>query len=542
MSFFSLPTTGSGLKSAMTSPIQQPSLSDLWRMVRRRKRLLILPCMAVLLVSAVLCYALPNIYRATTVILVEAQRVPEAYVKSIVSTSVGERLRTITQQIKSYTRLEEVIRSVGLLDNLQDRRSVDEYIQKMREKIEVNVKGHEAFTISYSDKSPQIVQQVTNKLASLFIEENIKVRERQATGTTEFLESELSRVRDLLEIQEKKVNNFRQQYTGELPDQQNANLRTLDRLQLQLQNNRETIQNAQHRKSLLMQRLSLAQQNPQSLPIPADGIPTETLARQQQLAEQKNRLNQLQSIFSDEYPEVKRLKREIAKLESDMLADYPDRSASNDIEALSANNRAWQSQQEMQNIDFELQHLYQEQDQVQKQIRDYEQKMTNSYKRELELRVLTRDYESTKQSYESLLDRQMQARVAENLEKRQKAEQFMVLDPARLPTEPWKPNRPLLLIMGLGLGLTVGGGLVFLAEMLDRSFHSTAELKQFSNLPVLSAIPMVVTAAEEKRQRWQRRIAVIACFIIPAGALVTVHFFLMEIDQLLAKVWLRIKP
>jgi hypothetical protein len=136
----------------------------------------------------------------------------------------------------------------------------------------------------------------------------------------------------------------------------------------------------------------------------------------------------------------------------------------------------------------------------------------------------------------------MQARVAENLEKRQKAEQFMVLDPARLPTKPWKPNRPLLLIMGLSLGLAVGGGLVFLAETLHRSFHSTAELKQVSNVPVLSTIPLVVTAAEEKRQQLQRRIAVIACFIIPAGALVSVHFFLMEIDQLLAKIWLQLKP
>jgi hypothetical protein len=186
--------------------------------------------------------------------------------------------------------------------------------------------------------------------------------------------------------------------------------------------------------------------------------------------------------------------------------------------------------------------LYKEKAQIQKQIIDYEQKITNSYKRELELRVLTRDYESTKQNYESLLARQLQAQVAENLEERQKSEQFMVLDPARLPTKPWKPNRPKILMMGLVLGLAVGGGLVLLAETLNRPFHSTAEFKQFSTFPVLSTIPLVVTVGKEKRQRWRRRIAVIACLIIPAGALVTVHFFLMEIDQLIAEVWLQLKP
>jgi capsular polysaccharide biosynthesis protein len=304
MSLPSDPHTGNGLKGTTAPPSQQLSLPDIWRMVCRRKWLLILPCIAIALGGAVLCYYLPNIYRATTVILVEAQRVPEAYVQSIVSTSVQDRLRTITQQIKSYTRLEEVIRSVRLMDNLQDRKAVDEYIERMREKIEVNVKGNDAFTISYSDKSPRVVQQVTNKLASLFIGENIKVREQYVTGTTDFLESELSRVRDLLEIQEKKINEFRQKYTGELPDQQDANLRTLDRLQLQSQTNQASIHDAQRRKNLLVQQLRSTQQSPQIVLESNPSIPAEVIALKKRLAEQKQTLNQLQAkkkLFSVTY-------------------------------------------------------------------------------------------------------------------------------------------------------------------------------------------------------------------------------------------------
>jgi hypothetical protein len=89
--------------------------------------------------------------------------------------------------------------------------------------------------------------------------------------------------------------------------------------------------------------------------------------------------------------------------------------------------------------------------------------------------------------------------------------------------------------------LAVGGGLTFLAETLNRSFHSTAELKQFSNLPVLSTIPLMVTEAEAKRQRLKLWLAVAAWIIVPLGMLVTVHLFWIDVDQLVAKVWLRLK-
>ena len=541
MSLPSMPKTGNRLKGDMPFSGQQPSLFDIWRMVRRRKWLLIPPCITIVLGAVVLCYALPNIYHATTVILVEAQRVPESYVKSIVSTSVKDRLRTITQQVKSYTRLEEVIRSLNLMNDVRDRKEIDRYIQRMRNKIDVDVRGHEAFTISYSDSVPRTVMLVTNKLASLFIEENIKVREQYVAGTTEFLESELTRVRNLLEIQEKKVNDFRQQYTGELPDQQNANLRTLDRLQLQLQANREAIQEAQNRKSLLMQQLRWAQKNRGQIPAPVDNLPAEAKILQQQLLEHQNRLNKLKSMFTDDYPDVKLLRKEIIELQTALLPYQTMIPQSETTDQMDPNRAIWPYQQEVQQVDLDLKRLYQEKDRTQKQIIDYERKMANSYKRELELRVLTRDYESTKQSYESLLERQMQARVAENLEKRQKAEQFMVLDPARLPTEPWKPNRPRILMMGLGLGLVVGGGLVFLAETLNRSFHSTAELKQFSNLPVLSAIPLMITVTDVKRQRLRRLLVVAALVIVPLGMLTMVHVFWIDIDQLVVKLWLQLK-
>jgi hypothetical protein len=172
---------------------------------------------------------------------------------------------------------------------------------------------------------------------------------------------------------------------------------------------------------------------------------------------------------------------------------------------------------------------------------EYEQKITNGALREQELMVLTRDYESTRRNYDSLLAGQMQAKVAENLEKRQKAEQFKVLDPAPVPTIPWKPDRYKLLMLGLVAGFGVGCGALVLAEYLDRSFHDIEELKQLTSLPVLATIPLVMTTAEQRQQRFKRRCSYAAWVILPVAAMAAVLFWL-QTDAVFARAIQLLKP
>jgi uncharacterized protein involved in exopolysaccharide biosynthesis len=161
----------------------------------------------------------------------------------------------------------------------------------------------------------------------------------------------------------------------------------------------------------------------------------------------------------------------------------------------------------LRQVEFQEQRLQREQERIQQRIAEYEQKLANTALRQQELQVRSRDYESTKQNYASLLAGHMQAKVAENLEKRQKAEQFKVLDPALLPTQPWKPDRRKILMLGLVLGLGVGCGAVYLAESLDRSFHDPDDLKQATALPVLAIVPLLPTASERAvPHRQQRRL------------------------------------
>jgi polysaccharide chain length determinant protein (PEP-CTERM system associated) len=447
-------------------------------------------------------------------------------------------MRTITQQIMSETRLEQVIRDLHLLDGLPDRKAMERYITSMRSNITIEVKGSDAFIVSYKEQDPHTAMVVANKLASLFIEENVKVREQRAIDTTEFLSQELRRVSQLLETQERAISEFKRRYMGELPQQQETNQRTLDRLQQQLQANLEAMEGARRRKSLLLQQLAVLPAGSSLAPEPQPHM------LEQQLAQRREALLALQQLFTDDYPDVIRLKREVADLQARVIIPQPrSREAEREPPASSVpGSLHWQIQEEVSRIDLEVQRLQSQQDNLQRDRAAYEKKVANATQREQELHVLTRDYESTRQNYASLLDRRMHAQIAENLEKRQKAEQFKVLDAAGLPTKPWAPNRLKLLAMGLVLGIAVGGGAVFAVEYLDHSFRDPEDLKHYTGLPLLATIPFVLTAAEVRRQRLQRCLRYATGVGLPVATLAALHLFWMKIDLLVARILQLLKP
>jgi uncharacterized protein involved in exopolysaccharide biosynthesis len=321
---------------------------------------------------------------------------------------------------------------------------------------------------------------------------------------------------------------------GELPAQQEANQRTLDRLQTQLQSIATTLESIRTRRSLILRQIS-AQESDAALSTthvtPSRGEPS---GLQQQLAERRLALATLQRLYVDTYPDVIRLKQEIAELEAHMATQEPvvQPTEGAPSPSLASRNVRRQQQEELEQIEQEEAKLRQQQASVQERIVAYEKKIAAASPRELELLVLTRDYEATRQNYDSLLARRQQAQVAENLEKRQKAEQFRILDEARFPTKPWKPNRLKILLAGMGAGLAVGAGAVVLVAYLDRTFHDPAHVEQFTALPVLATIPLLITTVEQRQQRLKRRCFGTACVLIPPAAVVAVHFLWMRLDVL----------
>ncbi len=455
----------------------------------RRKWFFIIPFILVIIGSFILYRSVPKIYKATTLILVEPQKVPTSYVKPTVTDNIQNQLRTITEQIMSRTYLEKVIKELNLYPELKKKYSLETVIENMRLWIEVDVRKGRVFSVSFEDKDPVVAMKVANRLASMFIEENLKIREQQAEGTLVFLKKELDRVRRVLKQQEKEISEFRAQNLGVLPEQLDANLRTLDRLQLQLQNLNESLQIAFQSRAQLQSQLS------QMKSLYAGSSPLVELnngvglnLENNQLNALKDRLASLRLRYTDKHPEVVRVKKAIAELEASLKE-----KGTSSTKSSSPGGDPWLTQVKSQliQINAEIRKLKKDKRTVLGQIKDYQKRVEITPRVEQQLKELSRGYNVTKKQYQSLLDKILQAELAANMERRQKGEQFKILDPAQLPERPYKPNFMVFLILGLIFALALGFGSAFLAEYLDRRFYRPEDLENFSNLPVLISVPKV---------------------------------------------------
>lgn len=501
----------------------------------RRKWVILLPsCMAVV-VSIMLCAKLPPIYRSETTILVEPQQVPESFVQSTVTGSVQDRLSTISQQILSRTRLESVIREYDLYPEMQKTAPMEAVVNSMRKHIEIKVEERPsrrgesvmaAFRLAYEGTDPETVQKVTNRLAMMYIEENLRARESLARGTKEFLDKQLQEMEQELKKREEAIQQFRQTYMGELPEQIEANLRALDQLQLQRNALMDSYRTAEDRQILLEKDLSAV---PQYL-AGADPDQTELY---RQLEVKRQQLTALLTQYTEAYPDVVRMRKEIAEIEERIAAAGQRQSkplSQSRVPIVNPEYTRLKSQIDSNRLSMES--IREQIRGIDARMRTLQQRVENTPRREQEHATLTRDYQTIRQSYESLMARRINAEVAENLETRQKSEQFRILDPPNLPQKPVKPNRLQILAVGLILGLGSGVGLAFAADYMDRSFKRVEDLKAAFALPILGVIPILKTRDSVLAEKKRRILLGSASVGFVATLVAGVHFFIMKIDKL----------
>ena len=495
----------------MTQAIQM-NIQDLLEIFLRRKWLFVFPFIAIIIGGLLYGLFSPKTYRANTLILVQRQKVPEAYIRPTISAPIGERLRTISQQIMSRTRLEMIIDEFDLYHNLRKSLFLEEVVKIMRENINLQVKGKDSFQLFYQAREPKVVAAVANKLASLFIEENLKAREELSEGTTDFLDRELSRVKKQLEAQEETLLKFKQKYMGALPEQLNANLRSLDRLQLQHQATVDSLEKMRERRTSLQKQISQITKLNSQVTITdeeeggGDDNEGVFVADNPQLHELRKILANLQARYTEKHPDVIRIKNTIKKQEGE-IASGGDRENISDTSSLGYFDDFYQTlEMQLNEIDQEIGKLKKEKKGVEGKIVEYQQRVEDAPKREQEILSIKRDYANTQDNYQSLLSKKLSAQLASNMERMQKGERFKVLDPARVPQKPFKPNRKKILFISLVLGLSLGGGLVFGTEYLDNSFRNINELEKFTELSVMASIPRIITDDDRRRKETKNRI------------------------------------
>ncbi len=492
------------------------------RQLRRHAPAVVLAFVILSSVSIACIALMKNVYVATTTILVDPQKIPERYVATTVTSDPGSRLNALTQLVLSATKLQEIVDSAHLYPELRRKESREELLDYVRSKIKIEVKsGSEAglgsFTISYEDTDRFIVAPMANRLAASFIDWNLKVREQQALGTSQFLTGEVQKAKLSLEDQEAQLKAFRVAHSGETPDELAGNLQALSTLQAQLQSSLDLTSRLDEERILLTQTTH----SPQTQD---SGALTERGRLLEEKSRVENQLWQLKQQYTDTYPDVVTLMVQLKTLNA-RIAALPAPTPGT-ADSLDANSRV-----RLGLINKDLLRQKQQQSRIQAQMAAYQGKVQAVPGLEMQLADLTRNYEASKDNYQALLDKSFSAGMAQDLESRQEAERFTALDTARTPERPIRPKRLPLMGMAvlLSLLLVTGGTVGF--GMISGAVQSEQQLRELlpATALIIGTIPPIVSHLDQQRSR-RTLLLTATCSVITCVALA---FFLMKVRPIL---------
>ncbi|MGE0866468.1 MAG: Wzz/FepE/Etk N-terminal domain-containing protein [Vicinamibacterales bacterium] len=493
-------------------PGKQYSFDTLVLIARRRKWLIILPALLIAGAGAAIVHRLPNSYRSETVILVVPQRVPESYVRSTVTARIEDRLQTISQQIMSRTRLEQIVADFNLYPRERaEQHLMEDIVERMRTKdIGIDIVKGDAFRVSYSAEDPRTAMRVTERLASLFIDESLRDREVLAEGTNQFLATQLDEARRQLVLNEKKLEEYQAQHNGELPTQMAANLQGLHNTEMALQSIGESLNRDRERRLLLERSVADIVDAPdEPVAPPGESEMAKTLADELRTAEQA--LLAVELKLKPEHPDVKRQRRNVDELRKRVEAQQLEGTLATKPRApvtmdYARRKRLTDARAALDNLDRQLAAKISEEGRLRSQLAMYQARIEAAPAREAELAAITRDYETLQQSYRGLLQKKEESQISANLERRQIGEQFKILDPARMPEKPASPDRPRLYLIVILAAIGLGGALAATAEYFDRSLRSEADVRAALNLMVLATVPYMRDAVTSGR-RLRRQLA-----------------------------------
>ena len=474
-----------------------------------------------------LSWILPATYKSTTLILVEQPKMPENYVAPNVNENLQDRLQSITQQILSRTRLLTIIGKLNLYSEGKGPKTPDDRVEAMRKDISIELvrdtRNNEitAFKVNFSSHNPVLAQQVTNELTHLFIDENLKVRAEESEGTTRFIEKQLDDARAALAAQEDRVRQFQSAHEGVLPSQQASNLQILSGLQGQLQNQQDSL-NAAKQQRVYFQTLIDQYKNLHASGRSPEAASPELTAVDTELNKLRAQLTDLSSRYTDSYPDVQKVKAQIAKTEKQKqdLLSATRNSIRQGTDPESA--QLLQLQSQFQANQVEIGSRERAIASLEERINEYQGRLNAEPATEQQLAELTRGYEQSKANYDDLLKKKNQSVMATSMERMQQGERFTMLDPPSLPTKPDYPNRMKFCAMGIAAGIALGCIVVFLFEFFDDRMHAQKQLEQLLPVAVMAEIPEIRTPLQEQSEK--RRLvmawamAAMVAVVIAAGS------------------------
>jgi succinoglycan biosynthesis transport protein ExoP len=510
---------------------------------RRRKIVVLLVFAAVIASAASFALYLPDLYRTSATVLVE-RPVPETYVRSAVSGEVESRMHVIKQEVLSRARLTELIERFNLYPELRSREPMDTVLDQMRHDIEIEPNGPEqlsgrkttvSFKLSYTGARDDAVAEVTNALAAFYVTRNEGIRSQDATRLTEFLKAQLEATKKQIERDEGAMRAYTSQHPGELPSQVDLNLHGLDRLNTQLRLNGERQLKLLEDREKVMEPPTATVDARTGEIVPAAGSDLisdriDGLKKDLELLEGKG--------FTSRHPDVVRLRTEITTLQRDRQDSLVRQKESGDAPAPAGTSGSAGGpsaattasaapspapvparRRMLQAMDAEMAKLKGDEAGLREQISSIEKRLESAPAREQEYERIRRDYSATKDLYDSLLKRYDDAQLGESMENDKQGERFRILETALPPSGPMAPNRPRLMIIGLLFAVAAAGVAALVAEQFDATFHSIDDVREFTTVPVLAAIPNIAPGHGRRAFKFVLATASLILVVAIVGAL-----------------------
>ncbi|MBV9483061.1 MAG: lipopolysaccharide biosynthesis protein [Acidobacteria bacterium] len=486
---------------------REQTIDDYLSMLRRRLWVILVPTVIAPAVGFGVSYLFHAKYTSSATVLVEEPKVPGDLVKPIITEDALRRITGLEQQVLSRNRLQPVVERLGLARNAEE---ADGVIVAVREGLDISPvpltaggkkpAGSQSdipgFNVNLTYSNPAVAQQLCGQITSLLIEENLKSREQVAQGTTDFLNRQVEEAKNALDERDAKLAAFKKRYSGQLPEDADSNLKVLMALNSQLDASTQAISRAQQDKayteSVLAQQVSAWK---------ASASTTSPQALQQQLTNLQAQLIQLEARYTDDYPDVIKTKADIAEVErrlSQISSAKPDPGAT--TLNLAEPPEIRQLRVQIHQYEEVIQQGTAQQKRLQDEIKTYQGRVALSPAVEEEYKKLTRDYDSAQKFYDELLAKRSQSEMATSMEQQQQGEQFHLLNPASLPTDPSFPNRLLFAGGGAGAGLALGFGLTIWLEFKDKSIRNELDVEAVMELPTLVSVPWI--AGDEVETRW----------------------------------------
>ena len=475
------------------------STEDYLTILKKRAWIVILPAIVFAIVGVGLTLFVQPEYVSQTLVLIEQQKVPDSYVKSVVSEDLNARLASMQEQILSRSRLQPIIERFNLyptmgMDARIDRVRKDITIKPIESQI-ARTGGLPGFFISFKAGDAHTAQQVCTEITSLFVSENLHAREQSAEGTTEFLKQQLADAKRSLDEQDAKLATFQRTYAGKLPGEESGNMGMLTTLNTQLDAATQALARMEQDKTYGETMLASQTSNLPSV----DTQRAQPQAQQAELSALLSQEGELSSRYTDDYPDVVSVRRKIKELRAEMAkapttapapaANVPNRAEPASIVSMRA---------QLRGLDQSIAQKRRDQMNIQSQLRQYQDRISSSPAVQAEYKQITRDYQTAQAFYDDLLQKMNQSKMATDLERRQQGEQFKLMDEANLPDGPSFPKRSAFLGGGFSAGVLLGLLIVAWIEYRDTAVRSERDIWAFTKLPTLGQISLTSDSPEQE--------------------------------------------